>query len=107
CDSLRLHWNARPSTRMRGKNGTITHWSRCCLLREMKVILERFGQFGDRFSKHSFAVLLFRRLHRLSQRRNHFEQIADDSVVGHLKNWRVRILVDGDDALRALHADEG
>ena len=42
----------------------------------------------------------------LSQRRNNFEEIADDAVVGYLKDWRFGILVDRDNALRALHADE-
>src|SRR6516225_4314301 len=41
-----------------------------------------------------------------SQRRHHFKKIADDSIIGHFKNRRVGVPVDGHNALRALHADE-
>src|ERR1051325_400613 len=34
-----------------------------------------------------------------------FEDVADDAVIGNFENGRVRILVDGDDGARALHAD--
>ena len=39
-------------------------------------------------------------------RRNDLEQVADDAVVGDLENRRVGILVDRDDRVRALHADQ-
>ena len=46
------------------------------------------------------------RLQRLDHRRHDLEQVADDAVVGDLEDWRVGILVDGDDRVRALHADQ-
>src|SRR5580692_7633717 len=43
------------------------------------------------------------RLHEIRQQR---EQIADQAVIGDLKNRRLSILVDGDDDLAVLHAGE-
>src|SRR5579883_47043 len=42
----------------------------------------------------------------LNQRRDDFEQIPDDSVVGDLENRSVGVLIDRDDGFRALHADQ-
>src|SRR5205823_1682790 len=41
----------------------------------------------------------------LRQLRHDLVQVADDAEVGELEDGRVRVLVDGDDRLRALHAD--
>ena len=41
--------------------------------------------------------------HFRGQRRHDFEQIADDSVIGHFEDRSVGIFVDRDDGLRALH----
>ena len=38
------------------------------------------------------------------QRRDDLEQVAHDAIVGNLKNWCIRILVDSDDRIRAGHA---
>ena len=46
------------------------------------------------------------RLDGLRERGYNLEEIARDAVVGHLKDGRVFVLVDGDDALRFLHADQ-
>jgi hypothetical protein len=35
-----------------------------------------------------------------------FEEVAYDAVVGYFEDWGFGVFVDGDDALRALHADE-
>jgi hypothetical protein len=51
-------------------------------------------------------TLPLRRLHRLGQRRDHLKQIADDAVIGNLKDGRVGIFVDGHDTLRGFHADQ-
>jgi hypothetical protein len=40
------------------------------------------------------------------QRWNHFEQIANDSVIRYLEDGRVGVLVNGHDGLGALHADQ-
>src|SRR5229473_6357778 len=45
-----------------------------------------------------FALLEF-----FGEGRDDFEQVADDSVVCDLENWRVLILVDRDNCARALH----
>src|SRR5688572_10610670 len=37
------------------------------------------------------------------QRRHHFEQVADNAVIGHFEDRGLRVLVDRDDRLRALH----
>ena len=34
------------------------------------------------------------------------EEVADDAIVGNFEDGCVLVLVDGDDGLRALHADE-
>jgi hypothetical protein len=39
------------------------------------------------------------------QRWDHLEQVADDAVVGYLKNRRVRVLINGYYGFRSLHAD--
>src|SRR5262249_50169398 len=41
---------------------------------------------------------------RLGQLGQDLQRVADDAQVGHLQDWRVTILVDGDDHLRTLHA---
>ena len=55
-------------------------------------------------SNLSFASLQKNLTQLGHQLRHQREQIADDAVVGHRKNWRFRILVDGDDGLRIFHA---
>src|SRR6476646_10596955 len=45
-------------------------------------------------------------LERLDHGGNDFEQVADDAVLGDLEDRRVGVLVDGDDGLAALHADQ-
>jgi len=40
------------------------------------------------------------------QLRHHLEQIADEAVIGHLEDRRIRVFVDGDDDLRVLHAGQ-
>src|SRR5262245_18793191 len=47
-----------------------------------------------------------RLVERLSQCRHDLEEIADDAVIGDLKDWRLFILVDRDDDLAVLHAGE-
>ena len=42
----------------------------------------------------------------LDQRRNYFEQVADNAVIRHFKNRRVSVLINGDDGLCAFHADQ-
>src|SRR5487761_1525987 len=49
------------------------------------------------------AALFFE---RLVKRRNDFEQIADQAVIGHLEEWRFFVLVDRDDDLGIFHAGE-
>src|SRR5438552_16363135 len=46
------------------------------------------------------------RAHRFGQRGHHLERVADDAVVGHLEDRRVRVLVDGHDAARRRHPGE-
>src|ERR1041385_306514 len=46
------------------------------------------------------------RFQRLDHGGNDFEQVADDAVLGDLEDRRVGVLVDGDDGLTALHADQ-
>src|SRR5580692_9434908 len=63
------------------------------LQREMKMVtMGRRSGFGC--------------LHRLSERGDDFEEIGGDAVVGHFKDGRVGVFVDGYDTLRALHADK-
>src|SRR6476469_2757615 len=40
----------------------------------------------------------------LNQGRDDVEQVADDSIIGNLKDGRLGILVDGDDGSRTFHA---
>src|SRR5438876_3660390 len=42
----------------------------------------------------------------LSEHGQDFEQIAHDSVISNVEDWRFRIFVDSDDRLRVLHADQ-
>src|SRR5205085_8323508 len=44
-------------------------------------------------------------LQRLQQRGDHLVHVADDAEVGDAEDRRLRVLVDGDDVLAALHAD--
>src|SRR5579864_7834793 len=46
------------------------------------------------------------RLESFSNRRHHFEQVADDPIIGYFEDWRLGILVDRHDALRSLHPYE-
>ena len=52
------------------------------------------------------ASLLLCRFHCLGEGRDHFHEVADDAVVGDFKDGGLGVLVDGDDALRGLHADQ-
>src|SRR5262245_28307313 len=45
-------------------------------------------------------------LHRLDDRRHDLEQVPDDPVVGDLEDRRIGVLVDRDDRVGALHADQ-
>src|SRR5436189_6478819 len=49
------------------------------------------------------AALL--RLYGLRQLRQDLVEVADDAEIGELEDRRVRVLVDGEDVLRALHPD--
>src|SRR5688572_16820274 len=50
--------------------------------------------------------LRLRLLHRFGQRRHNLERVPNNAVVGHLENWRVPVLVDGNDCARRAHAGE-
>src|ERR1700735_4529435 len=39
------------------------------------------------------------------QRRNNFEEVADDAVIRNLKNWRVLVFVDGGNGSRTFHSN--
>src|SRR5438128_8863670 len=39
----------------------------------------------------------------LDERRNDFEQVADDPVIGDLENWGVWVFIDGGNRARPLH----
>src|SRR5215510_13755264 len=65
------------------------------------------------WSSGYLIIWLFRRprgarslFQSVNQSRNDFEQIADDAVVGHFEDGRVRVLVDRGDRLGALHPDQ-
>src|SRR6185295_5585556 len=45
-------------------------------------------------------------LERGRQRRDYLKQVADDAVVGDFENGRIGILVDCDDRVRSIHADQ-
>jgi hypothetical protein len=45
-------------------------------------------------------------LHGFGEGGDDFKEVADDAVVGDIEDGRVGILIDGDDRLRALHADQ-
>ncbi len=42
----------------------------------------------------------------LDDERDYLEKVPDDAVVGHLEDGGVRVIVDGDDAVRGLHAGQ-
>ena len=48
----------------------------------------------------------FRLAHRLRERGNHLEHVADDAVVRDLEDRRLVVLVDRDDRLRGAHAGQ-
>src|SRR3954449_2157661 len=58
---------------------------------------------GTRSERRSLAALL--RLDRLGQLRQDLVEVADHAEVGELEDRRVRVLVDGEDVLGALHSD--
>src|SRR5262249_7449675 len=58
--------------------------------------------FGWGLSRSSAAPL---GLDRLGQLRDDFVQVTDDAEIRELEDWRVGVLVDGEDVLRVLHPD--
>ena len=57
------------------------------------------ASFAHLVSLSSFA-------HRCSQRWNHLERIADNSIIRHFEDRRILVLVDRDDRSRRAHAGE-
>src|SRR5580658_3073854 len=83
------------------------------MIRSRSWLFHAAAQWLARFLASSFVIPVspiagspFDFADGCGQRRDDFEEVADDSVVGHFEDGRVFIFIDGDDALRAFHADQ-
>jgi len=57
-------------------------------------------------SHYILLLALFQVFENLCQRRDDFKKVVNNTVVGHLEDWCLRILIDRNDAPRRLHAHQ-
>ena len=80
---------------------------------DLDALVDRIGRLGDELARGERRRIVRRAdrhdalalVHELGQLRHDLVHVADDAEVAELEDRRVRILVDRDDHVRALHAD--